>query len=148
LYWRLQRWWGSTALRFWRWWRKLQRRCGFDCFPFLAMVKEAAMPVWVWLLSVNNRWFDDQLFPCRYENRIDPWLSAFLSFSVYIFLTKKLVSYRDETWADVSVLLCIFFFCSVFFALFFFGLIALFFWVFCCCWVLWIALFLGLSSFL
>jgi hypothetical protein len=50
------------------------------------MVRKAATPVWVRLLSVNNRWFGDQLFSCKDENRADPWLpSAFLSFSVYIF---------------------------------------------------------------
>jgi len=121
---------------------------GFDCFPFLAMVKKAATLVWVRLLSVNNGWFDDQLFPCRYENRIDPWLSAFLSFYVYIFFWRKNLFLTGTK----SRLMFLFF--SVFSLLFLLCfLCSIFLWVncsvflgfFCCCRVLWVAMFLRSS---
>jgi len=71
--------------------KKAATLVGFDCFPFLAMVKKAAIRVWVRMLSVNNRWFGDQFFSCRDENRADPWLpSAFLSFLCIYFLVYAL----------------------------------------------------------
>jgi hypothetical protein len=89
------------------------------------MVRKAATPVWVRLLSVNNRWFSDQLFSCRDENRADPLLpSAFLSFLCIYFLVYALfflVFYSVLGWCFRSWL-CIFFGCVLF---------ALFFWVDC-----------------
>jgi len=74
-------------------------------------------------------------------------LCLFLLFCVYFFDEKTcFLQGRNLGWCFCSSLYFLFFFCSVFFALFFFGLIALFFWVFCCCRVLWVALFLGSSS--
>jgi len=73
-------------------------------------------------------------------------LCLFLLFFVYFFDEKTcFLQGRNLGWCFCSSLYFLFF-CSVFFVLFFFGLIALFFWVFCCCRVLWVALFLGSSS--
>jgi len=55
------------------------------------------------------------------------WSSTFLSFSVYLFFWRKLVSYRDEIWAGVMFP----FLTLYFFGLVVFSLLCFFFWVNC-----------------
>ena len=103
---------GSNAFCFWRWWGRLQRRCGFDCF-----------------LSIT----DGSVINCFLAGtktgliRYSPL--PFSPFCVYIFwFMPSFFWFFTLFWVDVSVLDSVFFL-VVSCLLCFSGLIALFFWI-------------------
>jgi len=118
-------------------WRRLQRWRGyFDSVAFLllAMLRKVATPVLVRFLSVKKpmvQWSIGFL-QGRKQGIRDPF--PFSPFLCIYFFWRNLVSYRDEIWAGVMfpfLTLCLLGgFCFIYSVFFFFGLIALFFWVF------------------
>ena len=125
---------GNGRTCFWRLRRRLQRWWGFECFPFLAMVKKTATPVWVHcFLSITDGSVINCFLAGTKTGLIRDSPLPFSPFLFIYFLVYALFFFGFFTlfWVDVSVLDSVFSLGCV--------LCALLFWVDCS------VFFLGLS---